>query len=175
MSDQTPASVENSRTGQDAQLRFSFYMVALTFTILGLSIQTADFGGLVWASVAELVAWFALLVSGLLGLIRLEALPNVYGLFGLQYYWLERLEGIRKARLRGSDLVELAGGPTRPAADIEAEAVSERAKADAALAPLEAVLRRRYGVQRIFFGLGIALLVLARAINGVVAILSAQG
>ena len=59
-------------------------MVALAFTILGLAAQTAEFGTLVWADLAELVAWAALLLSGLKGLYRLERIPHIYEPFSCQ-------------------------------------------------------------------------------------------
>lgn len=62
--------------------RLEFYFVALTFTVLAFSIQTAHFGLLLTFNIAELVSWVALLVAGLVGLSRLQtayAIFNVYG------------------------------------------------------------------------------------------------
>lgn len=66
--------------GQQIQIKLGFYSVALTFTILGLAIQTASFGANVVADLAELLAWLILLLSGLNGLSLLERMPHVRAL-----------------------------------------------------------------------------------------------
>lgn len=58
--------------------KFEFYFLALTFTILGLSIQTAEYTTYCYQTIIELSAWFALLLSGLAGLSRQEYLPVAY-------------------------------------------------------------------------------------------------
>ena len=73
----------NTQAGQRFQEKLEFYLVALAFTILGLAAQIAEFGTLVWADLAELVAWAALLLSGLKGLYRLERIPHIYELPGM--------------------------------------------------------------------------------------------
>lgn len=60
------------------QERFEFYLVALVFTILGLSIQTASFGGSLASDLFELLGWLLLFISGLVGLSRLEWVPVAY-------------------------------------------------------------------------------------------------
>ncbi len=57
------------------QEKFEFYLVALAFTLLALSIQSADFEGPVIARALEIVGWVSLLASGLSGLSYLEWLP----------------------------------------------------------------------------------------------------
>ena len=68
---------ENSSvTPQSVMEKYEFYFLALTFTILGASIQTADFSAYSKAGVvAEIVGWAALGLSGLVGLSKIEALP----------------------------------------------------------------------------------------------------
>ena len=65
----------NIHAAQRFQERFEFYLVTLTFTLLGLAAQTAAFGQLAMADLAELAAWGALLLSGLTGL----DLPRFHG------------------------------------------------------------------------------------------------
>lgn len=60
------------------QGKFEFYLLTLVFTILGLAIQTADFGASKIADILELLAWISLLASGLAGILRLEWLPVIY-------------------------------------------------------------------------------------------------
>jgi hypothetical protein len=60
-----------------SQEKFQFYAVALVFTILGLSIQTASFDGHVAAKICELLSWLLLLISGLSGLSHIEWSPVI--------------------------------------------------------------------------------------------------
>ena len=66
--------------GRQVHTKFAFYSVALTFTILGLAIQTASFGANVVADSAELLAWAILLLSGFNGLFLLEKVVTLLGL-----------------------------------------------------------------------------------------------
>lgn len=72
----------SERTNQDVaidvSLKFAFYFVALTFTILGLALQSGEFDGNGSRDLLEASSWLALLVSGLAGLWRLEYLNVLY-------------------------------------------------------------------------------------------------
>jgi hypothetical protein len=69
---------DNERAiAHQSQEKFQFYGVALVFTILGLSIQTATFDGHVIARICELFSWLMLLVSGVAGLSHLEWNPVI--------------------------------------------------------------------------------------------------
>lgn len=58
--------------------KFEFYLLALVFSILGLSIQTANFGDYLIADSFELTGWLALFVSGVIGVLRAEWIPVAY-------------------------------------------------------------------------------------------------
>lgn len=60
--------------------KFEFYLLGLTFTILGLSIQTAKFGNSNVADFFELLGWLGLLVSGIVGLLRGEWIPVAHSI-----------------------------------------------------------------------------------------------
>ncbi len=62
----------------ELRAKFEFYLLALTFSILGLSIQTADFGAVLFADVFELSGWLSLFVSGVIGILRAEWIPVAY-------------------------------------------------------------------------------------------------
>lgn len=68
----------NIEIAQHTQEKFHFYMTALVFTLLGLSIQTASFGNSITANFFELSGWMSFFLSGLAALYRLELVPNVY-------------------------------------------------------------------------------------------------
>ena len=60
---------------QRQQERFEFYIVSLVFTLLVLSIQTAEFGHSKISDILEITGWIMLVISGVSGLWRLEYLP----------------------------------------------------------------------------------------------------
>lgn len=62
--------------------RYEFYYVALAFTILGLSIQTAHFDTFLVSDIAELSGWVALLFAGILGLARLQSAYVIFDVYG---------------------------------------------------------------------------------------------
>jgi hypothetical protein len=72
--------MDNQDVGIELQNKFAFYLVALIFTILALSVETADFNGEKITDSAEILAWLFLLTSGLSGLRRLEIIPTIYRL-----------------------------------------------------------------------------------------------
>ena len=60
---------------QKTQERFEFYIIALVFTLLALSIQTAEFGSSAISDSFELLGWISLVLSGIAGLWRMEFVP----------------------------------------------------------------------------------------------------
>ena len=62
----------NAEIAIEHQIKFEFYLLALTFSILGLSIQTAEFGTYLSADLLELAGWLGLFLSGVVGLLRGE-------------------------------------------------------------------------------------------------------
>lgn len=68
----------------DRQSRFDLFAVAVTFTILGLAVQTAKLGVYYVADTFELIGWIAFVVSGLTGMQRLQLIPQSYRLHAIQ-------------------------------------------------------------------------------------------
>jgi hypothetical protein len=60
------------------QEKFDLYFLSLTFVVLGLSIQTAKFGGSLLADGLELICWVCLFVSGMSGLSRMRWVPSLH-------------------------------------------------------------------------------------------------
>lgn len=79
----------NIKLAQEIQQKFELYLLALTFTLLCLAMQTGKFDRPLLADSAELFGWISLLVSGVVGLWRLEWIPVGYNIHGE----IEQLEG----------------------------------------------------------------------------------
>jgi hypothetical protein len=84
---------------RELQEKFELYLLALIFTILGLAIQTAKLGANRVVDVLEVLGWLSLVVSGLIGLSRLEWVP-VAPKSGSQ------LQDIRNERQQRADTAE---------------------------------------------------------------------
>ena len=65
----------SSVTPHSVMEKYEFYFLGLTFTLLGASIQTAEFATYSSASVgAEIIGWAGFTLSGLVGLSKIEYL-----------------------------------------------------------------------------------------------------
>ena len=152
----------NNATGQRLQERFEFYLVALTFTLLGLAAQTATFDELIAADLAELVAWGALLFSGLRGLARLEKMAFIYELFSRQSEQESYLTQLRRMPSSVQEVVFLDDTLSRPDAISRVEGNVELVKT--AIVPKEDELMALARSQRRSFAWGVTMLVVARGI-----------
>ena len=63
---------EEVKYARDLEAKLRFYMVALIFTILAASIQTATFGRSYVEDTLELAGWLALAIAGFSGLSLLD-------------------------------------------------------------------------------------------------------
>ena len=61
-------------------LKFDYFIIGLTFSILALAIQFGVESSLIFPGIAELLGWVFLLVSGIFGLSRLEWRPSYFEL-----------------------------------------------------------------------------------------------
>jgi hypothetical protein len=68
----------------ERQGTLDLYFIGLTFTVLGLAVQTAKIGTYYTADAAEILGWIALLIAAFNGLRRLEWLPEHYRLQDLK-------------------------------------------------------------------------------------------
>ena len=151
----------NIHAAQRFQERFEFYLVALTFTLLGLAAQTAAFGQFIVADWAELAAWGALLLSGLTGLARLEGIPHLYKLASVRSERLELLTALRRGS--GGGEVEFLN-ETLPLEDALAKQEANLDQIDEALEGRDAVLIGKAKTQRRSFAAGVTMLLAARSL-----------
>lgn len=145
------------------QEKFELYLLALVFTILGLAVQTANFGFSDIADTLELFGWLFLLTSGVMGLSRLEWLPVAHNTYGAR----KEIEAERDALVQQAE----AGVVLYPVIDQPAPAPIQRLIDDrnAAIAKskkreerLEKATLRKYGIHKWCFVIGVALLVSSR-------------
>ena len=97
-------SVTNAEIAVNLQSKFEFYLLGLTFAILGLSVQTAVFGVSMVADGFELLGWLSLLASGLVGILRGEWVPVAYRIMSKQESLERKISQIEEAAQHGIDL-----------------------------------------------------------------------
>jgi len=164
-------STELAKLGYTAQQRFNAYAVALCFTLLGLSIQTATFGANPFADFSEIVGWISLLVAGVAGFHGLEWDPQVWQLMGLQAGQQSRLTGLREARARGTKVVhaldsqtdlDISGLIVRDERDLE--------KIDNRLKEITGKALLGYRIRSVAFLVGLVALMISRALEPLLAL-----
>ena len=151
----------NTQVGQRLQEKFEFYLVALTFTLLGLAAQTAEFGNFIGADLTELAAWGAMLLSGLKGLDRLERMPHLYELFSRQAEQEGYLTHIQRDPT-SQQVAFLDETLSRSEALVRVEGNVTQIKAT--IKPRQEELVDMSRTQRRAFTLGVTMLVIARGI-----------
>lgn len=155
-------SITEPEVAQRIQERFEFYIIALCFTLLALSIQTASFGIWIISDVLELSGWLSLTVSGIAGLWRIEWLPVA----GMASAKLDNMRGkattLRELKLKGTKFVSKTGGPVNLESNIR-ELDQFVAENEPRLESLDKRNMTKYKIHRLTFVLGFILLVLSRA------------
>ncbi|MBI5912605.1 MAG: hypothetical protein HY848_21955 [Betaproteobacteria bacterium] len=142
--------------------RYEFYLVALTFAILGLSIQTARFGSFVIGDAAELLGWVALLLAGIFGLRGIRAVYGIYDVYGdIATLESERREFERRQQTGEQD-VPLEGGGTIAPAKLVQDRDETIASAELTVGNIKKAQTLRYRAQSIMFVTGLVLLVVSQ-------------
>jgi hypothetical protein len=149
---------------QSSQHTFIQYAIGLTFTVLGLSIQTSRFGASRTADILELVAWLALLVSGMIGLARWEQVSQMYRLFGHQDSEDDLISKLQMARAGGlAEVTTIEDNRSEALEDTLARVKRRRQGIEELITAGNRRSRRLYNAQKALFGLGFLALVFARA------------
>jgi hypothetical protein len=165
------AALENQQAGIRVQQQFEFYLLALTFTLLGFAVQTARFDPVILPTVAELSGWAALLLSGLFGMSRLEWQPSQFALFARKLHAENQVTMARKAALSGAHIARvLSNDEDVPLADLAESGAASAAQISTQIEKLQRKAKYKYNVQRALFVLGLIALMLSRAWPGLVAL-----
>jgi hypothetical protein len=152
--------------GQRVQERVQYYFVTLTFTLLALSIETANFDGSNISQVSELLGWVALLTSGIAGLSRLNFLPSNYKISIHRSSIQSDIDSTRKLIKEGNKTILLQKTDKK----VEAEPyLSDKLKILGSLEEKESVLLNKQSVlmrvHRSALLLGLVLLLISRGID----------
>lgn len=80
---------------RDVENKFEFYLLALVFTILGFSLQTSVFTDGWFQPSLEILSFLSLLLSGLIGISRLELKPDYYDKISLVQKYVNDLNKLK--------------------------------------------------------------------------------
>ncbi|MFQ3789307.1 hypothetical protein [Halomonas sp. A29] len=154
----------NADVGQRIQEKFQFYILGLTFTLLGLAIQTATFGVSAVSDSLELLGWALLFISALTLASRLEWTPQIYHLFDVQQEIEQQQRQLHDAQLQGTQHVTVRG----TGENIYIEEVLRRldSKLSTARGQIERIDKgagTKYKIHRYGFVLGLGAILIARA------------
>lgn len=153
----------NTQIAQQIQLKHQFYVLTLCFTVLALSIETADFDGPLVANAIELVGWLCLLFSGLLGLIRFELVPKLYQLFDAQAQLTHNKSELKKADITGGEeIFSVQDKKILPISEIVKRIDADLARANEAITERNQKIADRYVLHRWLFVAGVVALVISR-------------
>lgn len=154
------------QVAQQSQEKFQFYAVALAFTVLGLSIQTASFQGHIVGRVLELLSWASLLTSGLAGLYHLEWSPVLRMKMAQRDEMDEKAVHLQQQKERGTQQVNVVQSQKIvPIDEHIGQYKSYAATLEDIIKSIDAKSARSYNVFRWSFISGVFLLVVARAYN----------
>lgn len=160
-------SLEHSR---ELQEKFELYLLALLFTLLAAAVQTAKFDGGSIANALELLGWLLLLLSGLVGLWRLELAYVAHMAHGKKLNAVARWDAYDEAAQR-TDTLQVKRS------DEVLSIRSEMDKLDSTITKLteqeqafDISLRRRWGFHKWTFVFGLSLLLGSRGLAPAVAL-----
>ena len=156
--------IQSQEIARDLQNKFEAYFLALTFTVLGLSIQSASFQPVSAGSIFEIIGWLALLVSGVCGLARAEWRPVAFGLHSQRVGYTHAAIEIKKAKINGAMFMHVVEeGRTKTTEQLIRDAEESVKLIESSLTPVEKKLRRLYRTQKFLFLLGLGSVMASRA------------
>jgi hypothetical protein len=151
----------------EQRAKFEFYLLGLTFGILGLSIQTAKFGNFLIADSLELLGWLVLFASGVVGMLRGEWIPVAYDINHKINSTESQISQVLQGIQQGVDvpLTFVENGQEQVLHGQEAVTKLEGVVTELQLqhAAAHARILKRYGWMKWLFVAGIASLLTARA------------
>ena len=161
MADQKSAQSENA-IAQKTQEKFEFYLPSLAFTLLALSIQTANFGTAITANVLELAGWLSFIVSGIAGLWRMEWVPVIRIKLAQKQGFEDEIFKLKVIQIQGQTEVHVLKDNTRQPIP---ERIKNHENAISLLTPYIIKLERKHYIKYCFhiYGLVLGILCVASA------------
>lgn len=154
---------ENLIIAREISHKFEFYFLALVFTILGFSLQTASFTKNHFQYIFEIVALLSFLISGLAGLSRIEWLGVAFRHSGAIQDTQKRLDIINQG-LQGRPIVGTSGKPfteeklLKEKKDLDENISGHKKRGD----KVDESISLKYMIHKICFILGIICLTISR-------------
>lgn len=160
--------MDNIEYSRQLQEKFELYLLALTFTLLGLAVQTAKFGSFRMADALEILGWIALAISGLSGLSRFEWVPVAIKTQGQLEPIRKELARFEEAAAQGVQVIPVSG-ENQPVStqSLIADRTTAIGAVEAHLKKIERAVLVKYSIHKWAFVLGILLLVAARGYSPV--------
>ena len=162
------AEDKNITLARDYADKFEYYFIALVFTVLGLSIQTApEIKSFYWNGYFEFTAWFLIAVSGICGLSRLKWKGVLYNYHGAVRKDKARIEELEQAisahiRLLKPDMQPWTEAELKNEIKILQERLDKREKLSAGV---EQSCQFKYSLHQVTFLFGLVLLMISRIIG----------
>ncbi len=159
--DNMPKENENFRIARELSQKYEFYLLALVFTVLAFSVQTAEMLDRYYQYCFEIIAWVLFLISGLVGLSRIEWLPVAYKHYGSSEIEENNLKHVNQGNVvdeNGEDWI--AQDLVKAKRELENNILERKQK----LEVLEKATIVKFGWHKWCFLLGLLSLIISRAI-----------
>lgn len=160
---------------QKLQSQFRFYVASLVFTLLALSVQTAEFGTSKVHDSAEIIGWILLLLCGLASLWYIEMEATVREQGGLEAEYSQKLLDAKKARFEGAkNIRNVSSGNVQSVDDRISKISASHTKILAIFNRLNDQNSKRYVFARSTFVAGLITLIFSRSAEAVAGIFGYQ-
>lgn len=156
----------NITIAREISQKFEFYFIALAFTILGLSVQTASVTKECGQYFFEFFAWGSLLISALAGLSKIEWSSVVYLLYGSLEIEGNHLKEINQDLLKGSHSINENGEEWTDdkLREVKNQSESKISKGKIRVDNIEKWSKVKYKIHKWAFVAGVSSLVISRII-----------
>jgi len=143
--------------------KIEFYFLGLTFTLLALAVQTFKPSTSLTADVVETGGWLLLLISGLVGVSKIEWIPVILLVKNRESFLEDAHRGLEKAEKRGMPVMDSQSGQPVNVPELMATTGRSLNEIKSHGLRLGKGHELRHDLQRVCFVLGLVALLLARA------------